>query len=50
IDLQKEVVEFKNELESDPEDEVPDLGDVLEKIINKITRDSSVVVFCYEKG
>ncbi|GKA07116.1 hypothetical protein Tco_0686340 [Tanacetum coccineum] len=33
IDLQKEVVEFENELESDPEDEVLDLGDVLEKII-----------------
>ncbi|GJY23924.1 hypothetical protein Tco_0397582 [Tanacetum coccineum] len=49
IDLQKQVVEFENELESDPEDEVPDLGDVVEEITSKITHDSSISVFCNKK-
>ncbi|GKB65810.1 hypothetical protein Tco_0927222, partial [Tanacetum coccineum] len=49
IDLQKQVVQFENELESDLEDEVPDLGDVVEEITGKITRDSSIAMFCYEK-
>ncbi|GJZ60970.1 retrotransposon protein, putative, ty1-copia subclass [Tanacetum coccineum] len=35
IEIQKQFVEFKNELESDPEDEVPDLGDVVEEITAK---------------
>ncbi|GJS23971.1 hypothetical protein Tco_0452603 [Tanacetum coccineum] len=49
IDQQKQVVQFKNELESDLEDEVPDLGDVVEEITVKIIRDSSIAMFCYEK-
>ncbi|GJT86942.1 hypothetical protein Tco_1068659, partial [Tanacetum coccineum] len=49
IDLQKQVVQFENELESDLDDEVPDLEDVVEKITDKIARDSSIAMFCYEK-
>ncbi|GKC56607.1 hypothetical protein Tco_1084205 [Tanacetum coccineum] len=49
IDLQKQVVQLENELESDLEDEVSDLGDVVEEITSKLTRDSSIAMFCYEK-
>nr|GEX10925.1 chloramphenicol acetyltransferase-like domain-containing protein [Tanacetum cinerariifolium] len=52
IDLNKEVIELENELELDGDDDLPEVANpdnVAQEIRGKITCDSSVVLFCYEK-
>nr|GEX79440.1 hypothetical protein [Tanacetum cinerariifolium] len=52
IDMKKEDIEQENELELDGDDdllEVADPDNVAQEIRGKITRNSSVVLFCYEK-
>ncbi|GKA50697.1 hypothetical protein Tco_0743770 [Tanacetum coccineum] len=53
IDQNKYVIEQENELELDGDDNLPEVADpdnVAQEIRGKITRDSSVALFCYEKS